>query len=218
MATTEVIGGTEVRFGDGYSRLSTDDERLDVPFKSYKIVDGGLVLLTTETGSIDGGTFTIPRDEQNVVRLDPTLELDWVVDVDEDHAERVDGYEHKQFFCVGDRVIPKTDSGRFFEIDPASGAIDRSWGSGEFVVGDAQFALRAPIQSVREDTETVYLLATSSAYGTTACAVDSDGVERWRYTDSTDAFEIVPDGDTVTIVRGRSKNVVLDAETGERLN
>lgn len=215
------VGGREVEL-DFDGRVACDDDEVHTPKIHHRVaLDGGIFVMTDEGATAD---VTVPRRERNLLRIEPTCEVGWVVEVSEPHASEGEGYEHDRFHVLRDRLVTAADTDRFFEVDPESGAIEHSWPSTSFRLRGRRVDFSHPVAyALAADGVTVVVTwsggddptrrSKTHVYG-----FDEDGERLWETTAAYHLwYTAVEDGEVRLWKSDRKPTVRLDPRTGERL-
>lgn len=214
------VGGREVEL-DFDGRVNCADAAIKTPKIHHRVaLDGGVFVMTDEGETAD---VAVPRRERNLLRIEPTCEAGWVVEVSEPHASEGEGYEHDRFHVLRDRLVTEADTGRFFEVDPESGAIEHSWPSTSFRLRGRRVDFDHEVaNAIDADGVTVVVTwangddrtrrSKSYVYG-----FDEDGEKLWEETAGYHLWYTAVEDDEVRLWKTDRKPAVrLDPRTGER--
>lgn len=111
---------------------------------------------------------------RNVVAFDPSDEVVWVVEPVTPPAD-AEEYFHERIQSLDDRLVSRTNTGVFYELDLATGETLDSWASDQYTIGGRRHEFEGRVRSVRYD-DGVYLVVT----GANVVGISDDGTTLWR--------------------------------------
>jgi len=163
----------------------------------------------------DDPDFDIDDPTRNLVAIDESDSIRWIVEAIDPPSDTNEPH-HEKLYNLDGRVISKTNTGQFYEIDTNTGAIVDSWAETEFTVADEVLEFDGPLYQIEFYNGVYVIQRGGDLYG-----IDESGTVIWKRVDEV-GWILEPDEETFTVTHHESRGrgdfwyeYELDVETGE---